>query len=95
MADKKDSQEDKYGGLSLGLGIAGIITSPTSLLGIIASIFGLYYAKKQEKLGETNLSKAGYVVNIIALILSILATIGILILIVFYVGIFLTILNLA
>lgn len=71
----KESKADLngYGTASVVLGIFGIVFA--SLNGLILSIIGLVFASKQKARSPNNWSKAGKILNIIGIILSILAII--------------------
>lgn len=60
----------KNGVNSFIFGIVGFLTSIIPFVGLVLGIFGIIYAKRQNKKSATNLSTAGMTLSILSIILN-------------------------
>lgn len=67
---KKEEGDNSFGIASVVLGILSIVFSSAS--GIILGIVGLIFSLKQKKRMKNSWSKAGFILNIIGIILGII-----------------------
>lgn len=65
-------EDNSYGVASAILGIFSIMFSYPPLYGVILGIISFVFAKKQEKFHKNGWSKAGKILSVIGIILSIL-----------------------
>jgi hypothetical protein len=71
MPKEENVRENSFGLMSVTLGIISIVL--TNLPGLILGIVALVFAFKQEKISINNWSKAGKILSIIGIILTIIA----------------------
>ena len=59
------------GTISVAFGILGILFS--SLIGVVLGVIGLLFSLKQKKIAPNKWSKAGFILNIISMIIGLVA----------------------
>jgi uncharacterized BrkB/YihY/UPF0761 family membrane protein len=68
---KGENKDNSFGVSSVILGILSIVLASANGMGIILGIIGIVFSKKQEKIGKNKWSKAGFILNLIGIILGI------------------------